>query len=161
MSKLPNIGLVLGLIEQRHHDGDKKRHISVIWSGSIWGSETETWNLFFSMLSNDVFNFDDYESNWLYTPIRWNEIEIYCLSRGFRATDHMIGYVVLFHQYDSVLTQFMIDNEEKITKAYTDIFRKAYLGKLSNEQLKQIRIVSQEYYVRLTQQPFPQIEEEE
>ncbi|MHA1968651.1 MAG: hypothetical protein ACW964_12710 [Candidatus Hodarchaeales archaeon] len=117
----PGLGLFFGILEAN-------RRPQVLWQGSTWHSEISSWDLLLKILSTkDKSSLE--EVGWNFLPLIMDEIEIYALTKLFQ------------------LTFFLLQQEEKITKTFEDIFNSSFYGKqLSNEQLKQIRIKSQSFY---------------
>jgi hypothetical protein len=140
----PGLGLFFGIIEYN-------RRPKILWSGSTWHAEINTWDLLLKILAmKDKKTLE--EVSWTFLPIIWDEIEIFALTRLFQISGVGNAYLVLFHQSPEKLTQFLLQQEENLNQTFERIFEIIYLGKqLSNEQLKQIRIESQKYYEILSE----------
>ncbi|MFX0182736.1 MAG: hypothetical protein ACFE95_06590 [Candidatus Hodarchaeota archaeon] len=139
----PGLGLFFGIIEYN-------KRPKILWSGSTWHAEINTWDLLLKILAMDDKKTLE-EVPWNFLPIIWDDIEIFALTRLFQIS---VGkaYMVIFHQSAEKLTQFLLHHEENLNQTFEGILEIMYLGKqLSNEQLKQIRIESQKYYEILSE----------
>ena len=142
-----NLGLFFGIIEYN------KLNPTILWSGSTWHSEIQTWNLLLKILATkDPMALE--EVDWNFLPLIWDEVEIFALTKAFQI--HGIGsaYLVVFHQSAEKLTQFILMKEEEIAETFKDILESSAffaIHRLNNEQLKQIRIKCQGYYEILSQ----------
>ncbi|MHA2307453.1 MAG: hypothetical protein ACXACU_18900 [Candidatus Hodarchaeales archaeon] len=135
----PGLGLFFGILEAN-------RRPQVLWQGSTWHSEISSWDLLLKILSTkDKSSLE--EVGWNFLPLIMDEIEIYALTKLFQISGIGEAYLIIYHQSPEKLTFFLLQQEEKITKTFEDIFNSSFYGKqLSNEQLKQIRIKSQSFY---------------
>jgi len=142
-----NLGLFFGIIEYN------KLNPTILWSGSTWHSEIQTWNLLLKIFATkDPEDLEKVE--WNFLPLIWDEVEIFALTKAFQI--HGIGsaYLVVFHQSAEKLTQFILTKEEEIADTFQDILTSSTffsINRLTNEQLKQIRIKCQAYYEVLSQ----------
>ncbi|MHA2074348.1 MAG: hypothetical protein ACW97X_07000 [Candidatus Hodarchaeales archaeon] len=136
---IPGLGLFFGILEAN-------RRPQVLWQGSTWHSEISSWDLLLKILSTkDKSSLE--EVGWNFLPLIMDEIEIYALTKLFQISGIGEAYLIIYHQSPEKLTFFLLQQEEKITKTFEDIFNSSFYGKqLSNEQLKQIRIKSQSFY---------------
>ncbi len=136
---VPGLGLFLGVIEAN-------KRPQVLWQGSTWHSEISSWDLLLKILSTkDKSTLE--EVGWNFLPLIMDEIEIYALTKLFQISGIGEAYLIIYHQNPEILTFFLLQQEEEITKTFENIFKSSfYLKQLSNEQLKQIRIKSQAFY---------------
>lgn len=147
ITPITNLGLFFGIIQ---HDNPKKKP-TIIWSASTWHSEIQTWNLVLEILAIKD-NLEDVE--WNFLPLIWDEVEIFALTKAFQIIGIGTAYLVIFHQSAEKLTEFILMKEEEIARTFVEIFSSSPLyssQRLTNEQLKQIRIKSQSYYEILSQ----------
>ena len=137
--KEEGLGLFFGIIEI-------DRRPQILWSGSTWHQELNTWDLLLKILvMKDKATLE--EIGWNFLPILWDEIEIFALTKLFQIIGVGSAYLVIFHQSPEKLTQFLLQNEESLAFTFESILNALYTSKrLSNEQLKQLRIESQKYY---------------
>lgn len=145
----PGLGLFFGLIELN-------RRPIILYSASTWHSELNTWELLLKILATkDRAALE--EASWNFLPIIWadhtgDEIEIFALTKLFQIQGVGSAYMVIYHQDAAKLTQFLLQNEEDLAMSFEGIFEIVYYVKrLSNEQLKQLRIESQKYYEILSE----------
>jgi hypothetical protein len=145
----PGLGLFFGLIELN-------RRPEILYSASTWHSELNTWELLLKILvMKDRVALE--EASWNFLPISWADqagdaIEIFALTKLFQIQGVGSAYMVIYHQDAAKLTQFLLQNEESLAMSFEGIFETIYLAKrLSNEQLKQLRIESQKYYEILSE----------
>lgn len=143
---LPGLGLFFGIIEQT-------KRPQILWSGSTWHSELSSWHLLLSILSmkdkTDLENVD-----WSFLPIIWDEVEIFALTKLFRFKNTGSAYLVVFHQSAEKLTQFLLLHEASIGQKFFEILTTPLTmlsNRLTNEQLKQLRINCQKYYELLSE----------
>ena len=143
---LPGLGLLFGIIEQN-------KRPNILWSGSTWHSELSSWHLLLSILSmkdkTDLENVD-----WSFLPIVWDEVEIFAIAKLFRFDNTGSAYLVFFHQSAEILTQFLLQHEEIIGREFFSILTTPHTmlsNRLTNEQLKQLRISCQKYYELLSE----------
>ena len=142
-----NLGLFFGIIEYN------KLNPTILWSGSTWHSEIQTWNLLLKILATkDPEDLEEVE--WNFLPLIWDEVEIFALTKAFQIWGIGSAYLVVFHQSAEKLTQFILTKEEEIADTFRDILTSSTffpMHSLTNEQLKQIRIKCQAYYEVLSQ----------
>ncbi|MFX1506473.1 MAG: hypothetical protein ACFFDC_10200 [Promethearchaeota archaeon] len=142
-----NLGLFFGIIEYN------KLNPTILWSGSTWYSEIQTWNLLLKILATkDPMALEEVE--WNFLPLIWDEVEIFALTKAFQIQGIGSAYLVVFHQSAEKLTQFLLMKEEEIAETFKDILESSAffsIHRLNNEQLKQIRIKCQGYYEILSQ----------
>jgi len=145
---LNGLGLVFAVIE--HNKRPK-----VLWSGSTWHAEITSWDLLVKILAAKN-NLEDI--GWNFLPLIWEsrhtnyEVEIFALTKFFPIIEIGTAYLVIYHQNAEILTQFLLQEEENITYTIEGILRTHLTNRrLSNEQLKQIRLISQQYYEILSE----------
>ncbi len=142
-----NLGLFFGIIEHN------KFNPTILWSGSTWHSEIQTWNLLLKILATkDPIDLEEVE--WNFLPLIWDDVEIFALTKAFRIRGIGSAYLVVFHQSAEKLTQFILTKEEEIAITFKEILTSSVFSsiqRLTNEQLKQIRIKCQAYYEVLSQ----------
>ncbi len=142
ITPVQNFGLFFGVIEPNNLTPN------IIWSASTWYSEIHTWDLLLAILSiKDKEQFEEVE--WSFLPIVWDEVEIFALTKAFQISGLGTAYLVIFHQSAEKLTQFILLKEEEMSRTFKEILTSsAFFSslRLTNEQLKQIRIKSQSYY---------------
>ncbi|MFW9905171.1 MAG: hypothetical protein ACFFFH_12605 [Candidatus Thorarchaeota archaeon] len=142
-----NLGLFFGIIEYN------KLNPTILWSGSTWHSEIQTWNLLLKILATkDPMDLEEVE--WNFLPLIWDEVEIFALTKAFQIRGIGSAYLVVFHQSAEKLTQFILMKEEEIAETFKDILESSTffsIHRLNNEQLKQIRIKCQVFYEILSQ----------
>ena len=144
------LGLVFAVIEHN-------KRPQILWSGSTWHSEISSWDLLVKILV--VKNPTDLEDiGWNFMPIIWEsshtnyEVEIFALTKFFLIPGIGRAYLVVYHQVAEILTQFLLIQEEMIERTVNELLtRNITSTRLSNEQLKQLRIVMQQYYEVLSQ----------
>jgi hypothetical protein len=144
------LGLVFAVIEH-------KKRPEILWSGSTWHSEISSWDLLVKILV--VKNPHDLEDiGWNFLPLIWEsqhtnyEVEIFALTKYFPIPGIGRAYLVIYHQIAEVLTQFILAEEENIEQSFDTILSHNFTSnRLSNEQLKQLRISCQQYYEILSQ----------
>lgn len=148
--KLPldGLGLVFAVIEYN-------KRPEVLWSGSTWHTEISSWDLLIKILAAKN-NLEDI--GWNFLPILWEsnqmnyEVEIFALTKFFPITNLGTAYLIIYHQVAEVLTQFLLLEEENIAITFEKLLSGHWTNnRLSNEQLKQIRMKCQEYYEILSQ----------
>jgi hypothetical protein len=142
-----NLGLFFGIIEY------DKLNPTILWSGSTWHSEIQTWNLLLKILATKDPT-DLKEVEWNFLPLIWDEVEIFALTKAFWVRGVLKAILVVFHQSAEKLTQFILMKEEEIAETFKDILNSSTflsIQSLTNEQLKQIRIKCQVYYEVLSQ----------
>jgi hypothetical protein len=95
---------------------------------------------------------------WNFMPIIWEsshtnyEVEIFALTKFFLIPGIGRAYLVVYHQVAEILTQFLLMQEEVIERTVNELLaRNITPTRLSNEQLKQLRIIMQQYYEILSQ----------
>ncbi len=139
IESVPGLGLFFGVIEAN-------KRPQVLWQGSTWHSEISSWDLLLKILSTkDKSTLE--EVGWNFLPLIMDEIEIYALTKLFQISGIGEAYLIIYHQNPEILTFFLLQHEEEITKTFENIFNSSfYLKQLSNEQLKQIRMKSQAFY---------------
>lgn len=139
LESVPGLGLFFGVLEAN-------KRPQVLWQGSTWHSEISNWDLLLKILSTkDKSTLE--EVGWNFLPLIMDEIEIYALTKLFQISGIGEAYLIIYHQNPEILTFFLLEQEEEITKTFENIFNSSpYLKQLSNEQLKQIRIKSQAFY---------------
>ena len=142
-----NLGLFFGIIEYN------KLNPTILWSGSTWYSEIQTWNLLLKILgTKDPLDIEEVE--WNFLPLIWDEVEIFALTKAFHIKGIGTAYLVIFHQSAEKLTQFILMKEEEMANTFTGILTSSIffsIQRLTNEQLKQIRIKCQKFYVTLSE----------
>ncbi len=140
----PGLGLFFGVIEHN-------KRPEIIWSGSTWHSELQTWDLLLKILvTKDKATLE--EVGWNFLPIIWDDIEIFALTKLFQIPAKGSAYLVLYHQSPEILTTFLLQKEEELNNTFQEILDSYFMTHtLSNEQLKQIRIKCQKYYVFLSE----------
>jgi hypothetical protein len=145
---LYGLGLVFAVIEHN-------KRPEILWSGSTWHTEITSWDLLIKILAAKN-NLD--EIGWSFLPLVWEsrymseEVEIFALTKFFPITGIGTAYLVVYHQMAEILTQFLLQEEENITLTFEDLLiRNIPNLRLSNEQLKRIRISCQNYYEVLSQ----------
>ena len=142
-----NLGLFFGIIEYN------KLNPTILWSGSTWHSEIQTWNLLLKILATkDPMDLEEVE--WNFLPLIWDEVEIFALTKAFQIRGIGSAYLVVFHQSAEKLTQFILMKEEEIAGTFKNILDSSTflsIHRLTNEQLKQIRMKCQAYYEVLSQ----------
>ncbi len=144
------LGLVFAVIEHN-------KRPEVLWSGSTWHSEISSWDLLVKILV--VKNPHDLEDiGWNFLPLIWEsqhtnyEVEIFALTKYFPIPGIGRAYLVIYHQVAEVLTQFLLTQEENIEHTIESLLaQNVAITRLSNEQLKQLRIKCQHYYEILSQ----------
>lgn len=144
------LGLVFAVIEHN-------KRPEVLWSGSTWHSEISSWDLLVKILV--VKNPHDLEDiGWNFLPLIWEsqhtnyEVEIFALTKYFPIPGIGRAYLVIYHQVAEVLTQFLLTQEENIEHTIESLLaQNVAINRLSNEQLKQLRISCQHYYEILSQ----------
>jgi len=148
--KLPldGLGLVFAVIEYN-------KRPEVLWSGSTWHTEISSWDLLIKILAAKN-NLEDI--GWNFLPILWEsnqmnyEVEIFALTKFFPIPNLGTAYLIIYHQVAEVLTQFLLLEEENIAITFEKLLSGHWTNnRLSNEQLKQIRMKCQEYYEILSQ----------
>ncbi|UCG90010.1 MAG: hypothetical protein JSU57_05985 [Candidatus Heimdallarchaeota archaeon] len=140
-----NLGLFFGIIEYNNLNP------TILWSGSTWHSEIQTWDLLLKILAIKD-NLEEVE--WGFLPIIWDEVEIFALTKAFQIKGIGSAYLVVFHQSAEKLTQFILTKEEEMAETFREILTSSAffsIQQLTNEQLKQIRIRCQAYYEILSQ----------
>ena len=149
IASTPGLGLFFGVIEFN-------KRPAILWSGSTWHSEIQTWDLLLKILNmKDKATLE--EVSWNFLPIIWSngssdDIEIFALTKLFQIKGVGNAYLVLFHQSPEKLTQFLLYQDEMIDETFKGILDNVLTKRgLSNEQLKQIRINCQKYYEVLSQ----------
>jgi len=142
----PGLGLFFGVLQFN-------KRPQILWAGSTWHSDYLAWDLLLKIL--DVKDRTTLEKvGWNFLPLVWDEIEIFALTKLFQILGVGSAYLVIFHESAEILTQFLLNEESQLTETFKTIFTAYFPSStqgLSNEQLKQIRIKSQEYYEILSQ----------
>jgi hypothetical protein len=140
---LDGLGLVFAVIEHN-------KRPEVLWSGSTWHTEISSWDLLIKILAAKN-NLEDI--GWNFLPILWesnqtnHEVEIFALTKFFPIPGLGTAYLIIYHQVAEILTQFLLLEEENIAITFEGLLANHWTNnRLSNEQLKQIRIKCQEYY---------------
>ncbi|MHA1977448.1 MAG: hypothetical protein ACW98F_11005 [Candidatus Hodarchaeales archaeon] len=140
---LDGLGLVFAVIEYN-------KRPEVLWSGSTWHAEISSWDLLIKILAAKN-NLEDI--GWNFLPLIWesrhadHEEEIFALTKFFMIPGIGSAYLVVYHQLAEVLTQFLLLEEENIAYTFEGLLSSHLTTqRLSNEQLKQIRITCQHYY---------------
>jgi hypothetical protein len=149
---LDGLGLVFAVIEYN-------KRPEVLWSGSTWHTEVSSWDLLVKILATATGGFLAAASGgWSFFPIFWEsnqtnfEVEIFALTKFFPISGMGTGYLIIYHQTAEILTQFLLLEEENVALTFEGIFNRNWNNqRLSNEQLKQIRIKCQEFYEILSQ----------
>ncbi|MFW9853570.1 MAG: hypothetical protein ACFFFG_00820 [Candidatus Thorarchaeota archaeon] len=143
---LPGLGLFFGIIEQN-------KRPQILWSGSTWHSELSSWQLLLSILSmkdkTDLENVD-----WSFLPLVFDEVEIFAITKLFRFETSGLAYLVIFHESAEILTQFLLQFEARIGMKFSEILTSSHAtfsNRLTNEQLKQLRINCQKFYEILSE----------
>ncbi|MFX0016439.1 MAG: hypothetical protein ACFE98_17735 [Candidatus Hermodarchaeota archaeon] len=137
-----NLGLFFGIIEYHNLNPE------ILWSGSTWHSEIQTWDLLLKILATKN-PLDLEEVEWNFLPIIWDEIEIFALTKAFYIKGIGSAYLVVFHQSAEKLTQFILAKEEEMARTFKEILTSTSfftVQRLTNEQLKQIRMKCQAFY---------------
>ena len=142
------LGLVFAVIEHN-------KRPEILWSGSTWHSEISSWEILVKIL---VMRGSMEDIGWNFLPLIWEsqhtnyEVEIFALTKYFPITGIGRAYLVVYHQIAEVLTQFLLAEEENVEQTIQNILTPNYTStRLSNEQLKQLRITCQQYYEILSQ----------
>lgn len=142
-----NLGLFFGIIEHNNLNP------TILWSGSTWHSEIQTWNLLLKILAlKDPIDIEEVE--WNFLPITWDEVEIFALTKAFQIKGLGSAYLVVFHQSAEKLTHFILAKEEEMAETFRQILTSSVfftIQRLTNEQLKQIRIHCQAFYEFLSE----------
>lgn len=137
-----NLGLFFGIIEY------DSLNPTILWSGSTWHSEIQTWDLLLEILAmKDPQDLEEVE--WNFLPLIWDEEEIFALTKAFQIKGIGSAYLVVFHQSAEKLTQFILTKEEEMARTFKKILDSSTffsIQRLTNEQLKQIRIKCQAFY---------------
>lgn len=140
---LDGLGLVFAVIEYN-------KRPEVLWSGSTWHAEISSWDLLIKILAAKN-NLEDI--GWNFLPLIWEsrhanqEEEIFALTKLFQIQGIGSAYLVIYHQLAEVLTQFLLLEEENIGYTFEGLLSTHLTTqRLSNEQLKQIRMTCQHYY---------------
>ena len=102
----------------------------------------------------DLYNKNNLEDiGWNFLPLIWEsqhtnyEVEIFALTKFFLIPSVGTAYLVVYHQIAEILTQFLLLEEENIALTFEGLLTSHLTNqRLSNEQLKQIRITCQHYY---------------
>ena len=140
-----NLGLFFGVIEYNNLNP------TILWSASTWHSEIQTWDLLLKILATKD-NLEEVE--WGFLPIIWDEIEIFALTKAFQIKGIGSAYLVIFHQSAEILTQFILTRDEELARTFKEILTSSVffsVQRLTNEQLKQIRIKCQAFYEILSE----------
>ena len=137
------LGLTFAILEYN-------KRPEVLWSGSTWHTEISSWDLLIKILAAKN-NLEDI--GWNFLPLIWesqhtnHEVEIFALTKFFLIQGIGTAYLVVYHQKAEVLTQFLLLEEENIAYIFEGILSSHLTTqRLSNEQLKQLRITAQHYY---------------
>lgn len=140
-----NLGLFFGIIEYNNLNP------TILWSASTWHSEIQTWDLLLKILATKD-NLEEVE--WGFLPMIWDEIEIFALTKAFQIKGIGSAYLVIFHQSAEKLTQFILTRDEELARTFEEILTSSIffsIQRLTNEQLKQIRIKCQTFYEVLSE----------
>ncbi len=135
-----NLGLFFGIIEYNNLNP------TILWSASTWHSEIQTWDLLLEILATKD-NLEEVE--WGFLPLIWDEEEIFALTKAFHIKGIGSAYLVIFHQNAEKLTQFILTREEEMANTFREILDLSTFfstQRLTNEQLKQIRMKCQAFY---------------
>ncbi len=145
---LSGLGLMFAVIEYN-------KRPEILWSGSTWHTEISTWDLLVKILAAKN-NLEDI--GWSFLPMLWesgqinHEVEIFALTKFFPIPGLGTAYLIIYHQIAEILTQFLLLEEENVAITFEGLLANHWTNnRLSNEQLKQIRIKCQEYYEVLSQ----------
>ncbi|MCK4848003.1 MAG: hypothetical protein KAT16_03150 [Candidatus Heimdallarchaeota archaeon] len=145
---LDGMGLVFSVIEHN-------KRPEVLWSGSTWHTEISSWDLLVKILAAKN-NLEDI--GWSFLPLLWesnqtdHEVEIFALTKFFPISGIGTAYLIIYHQTAEILTQFLLLEEENLALTFERLLTLNWANtRLSNVQLKQIRIKCQEYYEILSQ----------